>query len=313
MIEDHPAGYRPSQSPKLDFRPEPTRPASTEELRREYFRSGPDGGPPRHGCRRPVRLILFAAFAVLPLVVMVALRAGLFDEIREYGDRRAEESLTRLEAEAAKDRAESPEPDYAKNWVEGHLERGDQVKAMRTAAENDPVLVRRLLEDEGIDANLRLTNEGSSFWSTPLAVAAKAGSAESVSLLLDAGAEVDGKQSDGETALQVASFFGHLEVVERLLSAGADPNLRAGASLVDQTPMELAALRGHVDIILRLHEAGADLRYALHSAALESQTTTVELLLSLDAPTDQKRHGETALELARRYDQDDVVALLEGH
>lgn len=249
---------------------------------------------------------------MLPLVAMVALRAGLLDEIREYGDRRAEESLARLEAEVAKDRAERPEPDYAKNWVEGHLKRGDRVNAMRTAAENDPALVRRLLEDEGISPNLRLTFGGSSSWSTPLTVAAKAGSAESVTLLLDAGAEVDGETSDGETALHVAAFFGDLDVVERLLAAGADPNHVAGQVLVDHTPIEQAALRGNDEIVARLHDSGADLRYALHAAALNGHTSTVELLLSLEAPTDRLRHGETPLELARRYEQHDVMAFLEG-
>ena len=243
---------------------------------------------------------------------MTAYRAGLFDAIEDFGDRRAEESLARLEAEVARDREAAPEPDYALNWVEGHLERGDRVKAMRTAAENDPVLVRRLLEEEGIDPNLRLSFEGSPLWTNPLYVAAKAGSVASVSLLLEAGAEVDGESSDGETALHIAAFNGHLDVVDSLLLAGADPNDVAGQALVDHTPIEQAALKGHDAIVLRLRESGAELRYALHSAAFNGHISTVNLLLSMGAPTDLRRHGETPQDLARRFEQHEVVALLEA-
>ncbi len=57
---------------------------------------------------------------------------------------------------------------------------------------------------------------------TPLIVAAGGNCAETVTLLLDRGADLNAKDSDGWTALIKASAGGHAEVVRLLLAKGAD-------------------------------------------------------------------------------------------
>ncbi len=56
----------------------------------------------------------------------------------------------------------------------------------------------------------------------PLDIAAGKGQSEIVAMLLDAGAEVDGRGEDGGTALSSASAAGHATVVRQLLEAGAN-------------------------------------------------------------------------------------------
>jgi len=57
----------------------------------------------------------------------------------------------------------------------------------------------------------------------PLAWAAMHGNAEAVQLLLEAGAEIDGGNADGSTALHGAAFTGYPAIVRLLLQRKADP------------------------------------------------------------------------------------------
>ena len=60
-----------------------------------------------------------------------------------------------------------------------------------------------------------------------LTLAAQAGNLGAVRALLEAGAQVDGADSDiGTTALMAAADAGHPGIVEALLAAGADPSLK---------------------------------------------------------------------------------------
>ena len=55
--------------------------------------------------------------------------------------------------------------------------------------------------------------------------AAKGGQTEKVKALLEAGADVEAKDNDGETVLMVAAVGGYTDVVRTLLEAGADVNV----------------------------------------------------------------------------------------
>ncbi len=89
---------------------------------------------------------------------------------------------------------------------------------------------------------------------TPLMRAACDGLAGTVQRLLDRGAEVNAKRSDGFNALALAAFFGHSQVVWLLLDNGAD--LAATGS--SETPPEMwADARGFVDVGDMLREARA--------------------------------------------------------
>ena len=56
--------------------------------------------------------------------------------------------------------------------------------------------------------------------------AARNGQTEKVQALLESGADVDGKNNSGWTALIYAALLGHTDVVRTLLDAGADVNAK---------------------------------------------------------------------------------------
>jgi len=128
---------------------------------------------------------------------------------------------------------------------------------------------------------------------TPLTLAAANGHLETVALLLERGAAVDGKSekkscdrtgcSVGQTALSLAAGAGHLEIVKRLIAKGADVNGRASEG---STPLMVAAASGHRKIVQVLLEAGADVNA-------------------------KNKHGSTALGYAAGYPRHpDIVKLL---
>ena len=89
---------------------------------------------------------------------------------------------------------------------------------------------------------------------TPLLYAVLAGDAESVGILLSAGADVDDAAPDGVTALMLALTKRHTAIALRLLEAGADPH-PAGAGY---TALHLAAATGQPAVAEALLARGAD-------------------------------------------------------
>ena len=69
----------------------------------------------------------------------------------------------------------------------------------------------------------------------PLTWAAMMGQTDAVELLLQHGADISGRNRDGNTALHLAVFLGRAETVERLVKNGADVNAKNddGATPVD--------------------------------------------------------------------------------
>ena len=61
---------------------------------------------------------------------------------------------------------------------------------------------------------------------TPLMVAAAFGRVEAAKALIEAKADLNLKNKDGNTALSVAAFLCHPEIVEALLKAGADKAIK---------------------------------------------------------------------------------------
>ncbi len=87
---------------------------------------------------------------------------------------------------------------------------------------------------------------------TPLAIAAEAGLAEIVRILLEAGA--DPNFGGATTPLEAAVVEGHLEVVEALLSSSVDVNQKVEEGF---TPLMTAASTGNLPLVKKLLEAGA--------------------------------------------------------
>ncbi len=125
------------------------------------------------------------------------------------------------------------------------VERGDLARA------------RELLA-AGADANARSQASDSGMRLLHVAVWGRA--PLMLSLLIEHGADVDGRTSRGETPLLAAmqwwSERGDLEIVRRLLAAGADPNARRGKT--DPTPLHLAVGNDAAEVVDLLLAAGAD-------------------------------------------------------
>jgi ankyrin repeat protein len=90
--------------------------------------------------------------------------------------------------------------------------------------------------------------------STALLFAARSGDAESVRLLLAAGADANDTQPDGMSALTLAAHSGNGPAGHVLLEKGADPN----AAGIGYTALHAAALRSDVSLVKDLLAHGAN-------------------------------------------------------
>lgn len=88
------------------------------------------------------------------------------------------------------------------------------------AAANNPAALRELL-DAGADIEAK-----DSQWTLPLTVAAAAGHADCVKVFVQRGADLDGKRGWGNQPLLMAAQSGHKECVELLLDGGADIEIK---------------------------------------------------------------------------------------
>jgi ankyrin repeat protein len=89
---------------------------------------------------------------------------------------------------------------------------------------------------------------------TALLFAARAGDAESVRLLVAAGADVNDALPDGTSTLVVAAHSGHRQAAMALLDKGANPN----ADGVGYTALHAAVLRSDGELVRALLAHGAD-------------------------------------------------------
>ncbi|KAL1515449.1 hypothetical protein AB1Y20_002074 [Prymnesium parvum] len=132
---------------------------------------------------------------------------------------------------------------------------------------------------------------------TPLHLSALRGNAPTLSLLLEAGDELQPRNAEGATPLHLAAFSGHAGAVERLLAARAEPDLLDARH---SAPLHLAAAAGHAAAIGRLLEARASPSLlngkqasALHAAVCAGHVDAAALLL--DAPPRAPSDGDEAL------------------
>jgi ankyrin repeat protein len=155
----------------------------------------------------------------------------------------------------------------------------------------------------------------------------KRGHLNSVKKLLEAGADPNAKDHDGDTALMYASIWGHIEVVKELLKHNAVINSKNKDGF---TALMYASRYGHTKIVQALIEAGvpdgteqgradinAEDKYgytALIDASMNGHTKVVRALLEAGANPMLKNHDNTtALMLASINGHIDIVKLLEEY
>ena len=109
--------------------------------------------------------------------------------------------------------------------------------------------VLKVLLEAGADPN---TADGNG--NCPLHWAATRGFKSTAQLLLDSGADIDKTDKRGQTPLYWAARIGHTDVVRMLLNAGADPNKR---NLRGESPLDGPVGIGDMDVVLLLLDAGA--------------------------------------------------------
>ncbi len=140
---------------------------------------------------------------------------------------------------------------------------------------------------------------------------------EASAVLLEAGADVNVQNRDGETALMLAIENGDQEAVRKLIEAGADVNVQ---NSWDKTALILAAKKGDRWSLQKLIEAGADVNVqnrdgetALMLAVKRGDQEAVRKLIEAGADVNvQDRSGNTALMMvAKNGDQEAVQKLIE--
>ena len=131
--------------------------------------------------------------------------------------------------------------------------------------------------------------------------AVKAGEVETVRALLDGGADVDARASDGATALHWAVHRDDAGLVELLLAAGADATI---ANRYGVQAVSLAAENGNPAILETLLRAGADANAALSggetalmTAARTGRPDTLRALIAHGADVNARdaTHGQTPM------------------
>jgi ankyrin repeat protein len=164
--------------------------------------------------------------------------------------------------------------------------------------------IGRLIE-AGADVNLR-----NSFGVTPLWMASQGGHTEVVKLLLASKADVNVAYTDGRTPLWQASLNGHTEVVKLLLANKADVN---AVHTDGRTPLWMASQEGHTEVVKLLLANKADVNAkkttgttALWIASQEGHTEVVKLLLTSKADV----NANPALFIASQNGHVEIVKLL---
>ena len=149
---------------------------------------------------------------------------------------------------------------------------------MEAAAAGDTrALLKALLQGADVDGQ-------DTFGKTAMINAAWRGRSEILRILLDHGADLEVGDNRRRTPVMWSAINGHADVIDELLVAGAEPDIPDDEGL---TPLMRAASNGHKKIVERLIVAGAD-------------------------PFKRDKDGRSALDHARREGHKDIIARLKA-
>lgn len=142
-----------------------------------------------------------------------------------------------------------------------------------------------------------------------------------VEALINEGVDINGRDRDGRTPLQVAATVGgpeKLEVIRLLLAKGANPNLRDNSGT---SPLDEAVWKGWTERAALLLEGGASIdapesktgASPLNEAAFQGHIGVVKLLIARGADARIRDHnGFLPIENAVRENHPEVISLLLG-
>jgi hypothetical protein len=161
-------------------------------------------------------------------------------------------------------------------------------------------------------------NARGGYENTPLHVAARAGHADILSLLLDHGADMGGQGVYGQSPLHRTSRGEKLEVLNYLLDRDADINAQDNDGW---TPLHLAAFGGAVECARMLLERGPRINARddegwtpLHQAVYRGHIQVVRLLLEHGADVNARdEDGKTPSQLASEEGFHEIVELLSEY
>eukprot|EP00808_Paulinella_micropora_P029352 g15250.t1 len=139
---------------------------------------------------------------------------------------------------------------------------------------------------------------------------AKAGKTDEVRLKLDAGVDVNSKDSYGETALHETARYGHVNTAALLLQRRADVHMQAERNNGWQ-PLHIAGHYGKLGVAMQLLQHGADINFKdgrgdtpLTLATRNKQDMLVRFLMEQGADPDiPGKDGKSAKEIAAALDQ----------
>jgi ankyrin repeat protein len=138
------------------------------------------------------------------------------------------------------------------------------------------------MADHAIDDNSATVDAELMDLASRLFDAARSGDAAMLAAYLDAGIPVNLTNTNGDTLVMLASYYGHDPAVAALIARGADVNRHNNRG---QTP--------------------------LAGAVFNNDSTIIELLLSANA--DPQTGSPTALETARYFERDELARQLHQH
>ena len=134
---------------------------------------------------------------------------------------------------------------------------------------------------------------------TPLLFAARHDDVDSARLLLEAGAQVNERAADGNTALVLAAMSGHGQFASFMLDRGADPNA-AGAGY---TALHAAVLRADPALVKALLAKGANPNARMTQGSPVPRQTYQFDLMAQDI-------GATPYALAAKYVEPEIMRIL---
>ena len=150
----------------------------------------------------------------------------------------------------------------------------ENMTSMHVAARAGHADVLSLLLEHGADVDVQ-----NLYGTTPLYRAARSGKLEAGRLLLDRGADINARGNVGETPLSGALFERRVEFARMLLERGASINTHGSAG---NTPLHWAVEKENIEAVRLLLEHGADVNACddrnLTPSQLAKQPEIVELL-----------------------------------